>query len=172
MKKKILWRFHVKIFLLQGIKITNMKPAVAVAYSIFRHCIQHHFKNMMIRLIKVYNFLQNFHLKKTLWRFHVKNFITGEFQEHDKTNQSAPIKTSAPIQPKNNHCSNSNQGSSQNNFSLNNKSIMSTGWETTSPRHEAKKTNGNSEHSSNTSTTTTSSSTRRSSYVFIKELFT
>ena len=144
-----------------------MKLAVAVAYSIFRHCRQHHFKNMMIRLIKVYNFLQKFPFKKNLMTIsvHVKNFITGEFQEHDKTNQSAPIKTSAPIQPKNNHCSNSNQGSSQNNFSLNNKSIMSTGWETTSPRHEAKMTNGNSDHSSTTTT-------RRSSYVFIKELFT
>ena len=42
---------------------------------------------------------------------------------------------------------------------------MSTGWETTSPRHEAKMTNGNSDHSSTTTT-------RRSSYVFIKELFT
>ena len=43
---------------------------------------------------------------------------------------------------------------------------MSTGWETTSPRPEAKMmTNGNSDHSSTTTT-------RRSSYVFIKELFT
>jgi len=101
-------------------------------------------------------------LSTTPFQEHDDKTNQREFQEHDKTNQSAPIKTSAPIQPKNNHCSNSNQGSSQNNFSLNNKSIMSTGWETTSPRHEAKMTNGNSDHSSTTTT-------RRSSLCSLSE---
>ena len=112
-----------------------------------------------------------------IWRFHVI-FITGDknneheassvfdfsslstqFQEIDSksnTFQSAPIKTPAPAMT--NHRSNSNQASSQN-FSFN-KSIMSTGWETTSPRHDVKMTNGNSEHPPTTPT-------RRSSWVYI-----